>query len=745
MVFEGYISRIVYQNAENGYAILAMEMTGENEGDETVVGVFPGVEKGDFLEITGEWISHPTYGPQIKVSSYQRKTPGDVLAIERYLASGAIKGIGEIMAGKIVKKFGEDSLRIIEEEPEKLAQIKGISLKKAQDIAAQAVEKKNMRDAIIFLQQYGITLNMAIKIYNHYGLEMYSIIRANPYKLATDIDGIGFKTADEIAGKVGIAVDYEFRVQAGLLYTLQQASGQGHTYLPKEELYREAGELLAVEIDSMSKGLMDLQMSRQVICKTVTKENGETVEQIYETRLYYMELNIATKLTELCLEDESGAMGIQRKMKVFEQEQKMQLDEQQKLAIQVAATHGLTIITGGPGTGKTTTINALIYCLEEMGVSVSLAAPTGRAAKRMTEATGHEAQTLHRLLEVTGNPEEGGGGIRFSRDEENPLDVDAVIVDETSMVDVYLMNALLKAIVPGTRLVLVGDVNQLPSVGPGNVLRDIIASQAFPVVSLQTIFRQAAMSDIVVNAHKINRGERVEQNPNSRDFLFVHRSDADHVIAATATLVRDKLPGYVHADMRDIQVLTPMRRGVLGVEKLNQVLQRAFNPPSPDKCEKETATGIFREGDKVMQIKNDYEKEWEVRGLHGMPVRTGVGVFNGDMGILRSINLYAEEAEVEFDENRMATYSFRELEELELAYAVTIHKSQGSEYPAVVLPLLSGPRPLMNRNLLYTAVTRAKTCVTIVGSMEVFQSMIDNETENKRYCGLKERIAEVLQ
>ena len=744
MEFEGYVSRIVYQNSENGYSVIALELTGqaaEEAGEEQVaVGTFPGIEKGDFIKITGEWVKHSSYGMQIKASSFSRAVPADIEAIKKYLSSGAIKGIGMKMAERIVEKFGEDSLRVIEEEPATLAKVKGISDKKAAEIAQAAAEKKNLRDAMMFLQQYGISLNMAVKIYNTYELEIYDLMRNNPYKLATDIEGIGFKTADAIAERAGISKNSEFRIKAGIIYVLKQAGGSGHTYLPKEVLKNAAAEMLEVSDEEIEKNLMDLQISRQLISKNVRQPGGTEVTQVYETMLYYMELNVADRLLSLSLEDSSGAGEAERLLADFERSCGMSLDDEQKNAVVTAVTHGLTLITGGPGTGKTTTINALLYCFERLDISVSLAAPTGRAARRMKEASGHEAQTLHRLLEVSGNPE--GGGVRFMRDDENPLEADAIIVDETSMVDIYLMNALLKAIVPGTRLILVGDKDQLPSVGPGNVLKDIIAARVFPVVYLKTIFRQAAQSDIIVNAHKINKGEIVEPRTGSKDFLFVHRDDADRVIAATITLVKDKLPAYVNADIRDIQVLTPMRKGVLGVEKLNIALQQALNPPAPGKAEKETAFGVFREGDKVMQVKNDYDKEWEILNMFGVPAKKGIGVFNGDLGIVKSLNHYAEEAEIEFDEGRTAIYSYKEFEELELAYAVTIHKAQGSEYPAVVLPILTGPRPLMNRNLLYTAVTRAKSCVTVVGSLASFQDMIRNTLEDRRYSGLKDRITE---
>lgn len=745
MTIEGYVQRILFQNKENGYTVMVMELAGtENAGEEqTVCGSLPDVEQGDYLSVTGDEIVHPTYGPQLRAAAYERRMPTDVVSMERYLASGAIKGIGAAMAARIVKKFREDSFRIMEEEPERLAEIKGISEKKAREIAEQVSEKKNLRDALMFLQQYGISLNLAAKIYNHYGAELYNVIRTNPYRMADDIEGVGFKTADTIAARAGIVPDSDFRIQSGLLYELQLASGNGHTYLPKDMLISQAAELLMVDAEQIEKNLTDMQMDRRIVIKNLSGEDGGDQQQVYSALYYYMELNVAKHLHDLNIAEEADRVKLGRDIDRIASQEQIQLDELQKEAVMEAVTHGLTIITGGPGTGKTTTINTIIRYMDELGLSMSLAAPTGRAAKRMSEATGYEAQTIHRLLELMGGPENESGRAAFARDEENPLEADAVIIDEMSMVDINLMNALLKAVVPGTRLVLVGDVDQLPSVGPGNVLRDIIESGCFRVVKLHKIFRQALESDIVMNAHRINQGEVVEPKPGSRDFLFVKRSQAGQITGATITLVKEKLPSYVHASVRDIQVLTPMRKGALGVEQLNTALQQFLNPPDPEKMEKETGSCIFREGDKVMQIKNDYQMEWEIRNQYGVALQTGVGVFNGDVGIIKSMNLYAEELVVEFDEGREATYPFKQLDELELAYAITIHKSQGSEYPAVVLPLLTGPRMLMNRNLLYTAVTRAKQCVTIVGSVETFQNMIRNVSENTRFSGLSDRLREI--
>ena len=603
----------------------------------------------------------------------------------------------------------------------------------------QIAEKSDMRKAMMFLQKYGISLNLGAKIYQKYGDSVYSVLQENPYRLADDISGVGFKIADEIAYRIGIHTDSDYRIKSGMVYTLLQATGEGHVYLPKDELFQRAAELLGVDSSYMEKHLVDLAMERKI----VQKEQGDQI-LIYPAQYYYLELNTARMLRELdifCPEDEKI---VERRIVQIEKETGTVLDEMQKKAVQEAAGHGLLILTGGPGTGKTTTINAIIRYFEGEGAEIRLAAPTGRAAKRMTEATGYEAQTIHRLLELSGMPEDDREGqpIHFERNAENPLETDVIIIDEMSMVDIHLIHSLLMAVTAGTRLILVGDENQLPSVGPGNVLRDIIRSGQFPVVELKKIFRQASESDIVVNAHKINKGEQVEINNKSRDFFFLKRYDADIIIRVVIALIQEKLPKYVEAKPFEIQVLTPMRKGLLGVERLNQILQRYLNPPDASKKEKEIGQGLFREGDKVMQVRNNYQLEWEIRGRYGIPIEKGVGVFNGDTGIIKTINEFAETAEVEFEDGRWAEYSFKQLDELELAYAVTIHKSQGSEYPAVIIPLLSGPRMLMNRNLLYTAVTRARKCVTVVGSEETFRDMIRNEKQQRRYSSLDQRIQE---
>ncbi len=590
---------------------------------------------------------------------------------------------------------------------------------------------------MIFLQQYGISNSMGVKIYNTYGPELYRIVKENPYQMAEDIGGIGFRIADEIAGRVGIHTDSDFRIRSGILYVLQQASGEGHIYLPQEMLQERTVVLLGVSRESVEKHVMDLAVDR----KLIVKEDGESI-CIYSTAAYYLELNAAKMLHDLNISCEISETAVLAKVAKIEKERETELDEMQRQAVAAAAGHGLLVITGGPGTGKTTTINALIDYFESEGLELRLAAPTGRAAKRMTEATGYEAQTIHRLLEVSGGTDDESRG-QFGRNAENPLEADVIIIDEMSMVDIYLAHALLMAVPVGTRLIMVGDVNQLPSVGPGSVLKDIIDSGQFPVVRLTKIFRQATESDIIVNAHKINKGEHVVADNKSRDFFFLKRQDANVIISIVITLVQQKMPKYVHASQNEIQVLTPMRKGLLGVERLNTILQEYLNAPSQDKREKEYGGGLFREGDKVMQIKNNYQIEWEIRGKYGIAVEKGTGIFNGDMGIVREINTYAEMMTVEFDEGRFVDYPFKQLDELELAYAVTIHKSQGSEYPAVVIPLLPGPRMLMNRNLLYTAVTRAKSCVTLVGDEGTFYQMIDNTFEQKRYTSLQNRIKEL--
>jgi exodeoxyribonuclease V alpha subunit len=735
---KGYIEHFVYRNAENGYAVVNLITDGE---ELTCTGNFGSADIGDNLELEGEYTTHAIYGEQFKVTNYKITIPDDVTSMQRYLASGAIKGIGEALAAKIIKKFGEDTFRIIEDEPERLAEIKGISQRKAIDISIQMSEKREMRDAIIFLQQYGISNNLAVKIFEQYGTRIYAILKENPYQLAEDISGIGFHTADEIAEKIGIRVDSDYRIRSGLLYALSQAAADGNSYLPRTLLVQKASELLGVEQDITDAQIDNLLMAQKLVIK------GQ--DQVYASSFYYVEQSCAVMLHDLNVKSQDSDPGEEQRLRdqILELERKkdIELDELQREAVLKSISNGIVIITGGPGTGKTTTINAIIAYYAAQGLDIMLAAPTGRAAKRMTEATGYEARTIHRLLEVNGGMSDDNdrGLVRFEKNAENPLEADAIIIDEMSMVDMHLFHALLKAIVPGMHLILVGDSSQLPSVGPGQVLHDLIASGKFSTIVLQKIFRQAEESDIVMNAHRIHRGEPIKMDNKSKDFFFLERNNSDVIYKHMVQLVRDKLPGYVNASTYDIQVLTPMKKGPLGAETLNTILQSYLNPASDDKKEHTYGDKLFRVGDKVMQIKNNYQAEWEVEGKFGVVIDHGMGIFNGDMGIIVEINDHAQELVVEYDEHRKVRYSYTMLDDLELAYAITIHKSQGSEYPAVVMPLLGGPRMLLNRNLLYTAVTRAKGSVVILGSRDTVNTMIQNEEQLHRYTGLTDRIADI--
>lgn len=734
---QGLVEHIVYHNETNGYTVFSLMCQGE---EVVCVGNVTSLDEGEYLKAEGEYTEHQVYGRQFKVSSMTAEIPEDEYSIERYLGSGAIKGIGPALAARIVAKFKKDTFRLIEEEPERLSEIKGISERKAQEIYQQFHEKQDLRQAMMFLAGYGITTALSLRIYKQYGDEMYKIIRENPYRLAEDMNGIGFKLADEIAKKAGIGTHSDFRIRSGIIYMLQQGTLSGHTYIPAKLLTEKTARMLEVEPEAVDELLQSLQMDRKIVVKKIDDE-----PVVYGTSYYYLELETAGMLGRLGIDYEADEPEVGRMLDRIEKNEHIRLDDHQREAVLEAAKNGVLVITGGPGTGKTTTINAIIKYFEYEGMDMCLAAPTGRAAKRMSEATGHEARTIHRMLELSGGPEDNDIRIRsrFDRNEENPLEADVVIIDEMSMVDIHLMHALLKAIAVGTRLIMVGDVNQLPSVGPGNVLKDIIDSGCFHVVRLTKIFRQALESEIIKNAHKINEGIRIDLNNKTPDFFCLKRYDAQQILGVMVALIRDKLPKFVQARPYDIQVLTPMRKGELGVERLNVILQQYLNPPSPDKQVKEFRQGVLREGDKVMQIKNNYQIEWEILGNYQLPVDKGVGVFNGDMGIIREINHFAEQLVVEFDEGRRVTYGFAQLEELELAYAITIHKSQGSEYPAVILPLLSGPQMLLNRNILYTAVTRARQCVAIVGDDRTVEYMVGNERQQKRYTSLDLRLQEL--
>ena len=746
-VIKGFVEHIIYRNAANGYTVLNL-LVGEDET--TCVGFFGSMDQGETIEAQGNFTTHPVYGEQFKIEQYKIVPPDDVVSIERYLGSGAIKGVGEALAARIVKRFGTDTYRIIEEEPERLAEIKGISERKAREIATMVYEKRDAREAMSYLQKYGISNTLAFRIYETYGTRLYGILKENPYQLAEDIQGVGFKIADEIAARIGIHTDSDYRIRSGILYTLMLAGAEGHCFLPKSILLRKTGELLGLEPGVMEPHLANLTMDKKLVMKMSAPGENEAECKVYASSYYYAELNCARMLHDLNIsateeqllpaEEESLTVKIDR----LAGELNLELDELQRRSVLESVRNGIFVLSGGPGTGKTTTINVIIRYFLSEGMDIFLAAPTGRAAKRMTEATGYESRTIHRMLELNGEASGETRAAKFERNESNPLEADVIIVDEMSMVDIFLFQALLKAVMVGTRLILVGDVNQLPSVGPGQVLQDIMNSEKFPMVVLEKIFRQAGESDIVLNAHRIHAGEKLSLDNKSRDFFFLERSDTNVIYKHMIQLITEKLPAYVGAQPYDIQVLTPMRKGQLGVETLNGILQRYLNPASADKKECTAGETVYREHDKVMQIKNNYQLEWEVVSKYGIPIDKGTGIFNGDIGIIRQINEYAHEIVVEYDEHRRVTYPYAQLDEIELAYAVTIHKSQGSEYPAVIMPILSGPRMLFNRNLLYTGVTRAKNCVTILGSRRTIQEMIDNDHQNRRYTGLAERIRELM-
>lgn len=749
MVQEGYINKIIYQNEDNGYCVFVVET---NEGDEIFVGNVPGVAEGMYIQAEGEYVHHPQYDIQFKVITAELSMPSDIEGITRFLGSGIIKGIGEALAKRIVKKFGDDTLRIIDEEPERLAEVRGISMKMAEKIAVRYSENRSYRNVIMFLSKYGISVKLAMKIYAEFGDEIYNVIRKNPYKIADFVPGIGFKTVDNIAMQSGISVDSEFRISSAMYYVLNQAMGLGHMYVPKELLFQKVHELLKPDVDvdeflqRLDVILKDMVVDSRVILET---SDYDSEERVYTRWNYRMELESARRLLGLKLEADYDEDEVMEAIEHVETETEIELDASQINAVKLAISSGVSVITGGPGTGKTTIINAIIRYYECQGNVVLLAAPTGRAAKRITESTGYNAQTIHRLLEFSGEPGEDGEkvALRFQRNEGNPLECDSLIIDEASMVDSSLFYALLKAIVPGTKLVLVGDIDQLPSVGAGNVLHDIIESDCFPVTTLTRIFRQSDTSSIVENAHKIKDGIHLEINNKSSDFFFIPRRSAYDISEECSNLIAENLPNYLKVSPLDIEVLSPTRQFELGSLELNKKLQKRLNPPAMDKREKEHGDCIFREGDKVMQIRNNYKLEWSVYSdeKKGMLLDQGIGVFNGDMGIITEINDFDERVVVTFDDGRVTEYEYNQLDELEHAFAITIHKSQGSEYPAVIIPILTGPMKLLNRNLLYTAVTRARRMVVIVGNLNKINEMIDNIMEQKRYTGFTRRITEVAE
>ena len=728
---EGTVDHIIYRLEESGYTVL--NLVDQKGGNMTVVGVMPLFEPGESVVFTGDYTNHPVYDLQFKMTSCELKKPEDRESVFRYLSSGVIRGVGKGLAKRIVDRFGDDSFRIMEEEPERLAEVRGISLRKAMEISEAFEEKVSTRRAFTFLQKYGISNNLIQKICSRYKEGLFDVIKTNPYRLIDDIEGVGFKTADSIARHSDVIVDETLRIGYGILYVLSESEGEGNTCLPKEELVERSAGLLESQREGVADILNNLSVERKVILK-----EKEGTEYVYSPFAYRAECECAEKLKELGGDFSSSEEEREKEIRELEKTMDIKLEDLQREAVIKAVSQGVFIMTGGPGTGKTTTINVIINYFSVRGYDITLTAPTGRAAKRMTEATGYEAYTIHRLLGARPGSEGRFGG--FEHDGDTPLETDVIIVDEMSMVDIFLFRSLLKAVVYGTRLILVGDENQLPSVGPGAVLKDMISSGCFPVVTLTKIYRQSEAGDIVMNAHNIRLGKPVKLDNASKDFFFLERENTERIIRGIFYLIRSKLPPYVKCSSSEIQVMSPMRKGPLGVENLNLRLQEELNPPSPGKYEVQGANGMIRLGDKVMQIKNDYDIEWEIEGKNGIVIESGKGVFNGDSGVV--VNASSGAVIVRFEDGRKATYSGELLSKIELAYAITIHKSQGSEYPAVIIPLLSGPELLMNRNLLYTGVTRAKSCVVIIGKKETVYRMIDNTSEQKRYTGLGDRIRE---
>ena len=737
--FKGYIKHFIFQKEENGYGVFDFVTEGKTI---TCKGTVQGYSEGETVEITGEYEIHPIYNKQFRISTIKAVAMEDKVAIERYLGSGAIKGVGEALAARIVEKFGDDTFRIAQEEPERLSEVKGISIRKAQEIAGQLAEKRDLREAMLYLHSLGITENLANKIYQKYGTQLYMIIRENPYKLSEDIEGVGFKIADDIAMKSGIRVDSDYRVRSGLIHTLLQTTYEGHCYFPKEELIQKVVDMLEVSREIVENQLLSLAIDKKVILK-----NGTGGERVYAGSYYYEEMKCATKLLELREAYEHPSMQYSEQkmdeiLQEIESDMEMHLDELQRDALVSCVRNGVFLLSGGPGTGKTTTINAIIRFFLAENMEVLLAAPTGRAAKRMTETTGCEAKTIHRLLEIGGDFSEENKSL-FGRNEDNPLEADVIIIDEVSMLDLHLLNALLRAIPLGVKLIFVGDVDQLSSVGPGQVLHDLMQSNCFPCVMLKNIFRQAKESHIVSYAHKINHGENIDFTQKYEDFFLLEKDNPEIIYNYIEHLMKNSIPKKFQIDVMSTQILTPMRKGVLGVETLNKIMQERLNPPDAKKQEHEYGNTIFRVGDKVMQIRNNYQLEWEITGKYNLPQETGTGVFNGDVGKIVEINEYFKEMTILFDDGRKVDYPFSALEELELAYAITIHKAQGSEYPVIIMPVLTGNQLLLNRNLFYTGVTRARECVILLGSSRIFHEMIQNNRVQKRYTSLGERLMEL--
>lgn len=728
--YQGTVEEVIYSNDDNGYAVF--ELDANDTGIITCVGYIPYIKVGEILVVSGKWTNHASYGEQLKVEYFERQEPTGRDEILSYLSSGVVRGVRKSTAEKIVNRFGEDTLHVIVDMPERLAEIKGISLAKAMDIQTAYMEIFEKEQLILFLQKFRITPNFAVRIFDSFGENALSVIQENPYTLCERVRGISFKTADSVAAHLGIRAEDENRIRSGIKYTLSfYAASGGHTYLPRTLLVSLAQKMLGVDPLEIENAIVELLVSGGLVSVQTEEE-----ECIYLPYYYECERIVADQIRLLAGKaSKEKPQKDNKEIKELEEKYGIKLEQKQKNAVMSALSCGFTVITGGPGTGKTTTIRFIIELLKKRGFGIALTAPTGRAAKRMTSVTGEEAKTIHRLLELgyTGDETER----EYVRLCNTPLDADVIIVDEVSMVDIALMQALLSAVRPSARVILVGDSDQLPSVGAGDVLKDVIVSGIVPVIRLDTVFRQAEESMIVVNAHRINRGEYPIYNEKEKDFFFLPERTGDEITRTVVSLVCDRLPSaYGFDPMHDIQVISPMKKTPAGVIELNRALQEALNPPEEGKNERAFLSRILREGDKVMQVKNNYDIVWE--SIHSD--KEGVGIYNGDIGFISKVDKNA--VTVIFDEEKQVEYPNSMLEELELAYAITVHKSQGSEFPCVVLPVFHGAPMLMNRNLIYTAITRAKDFVTLVGKKSAVETMVDNDFEAKRYSGLLRRLTE---
>lgn len=730
---QGIVEDIVFQNEDNGYVVAHIK---DKKEKTTITGCIPYINEGQNLKLLGDWVIHPQFGQQFRVKSCEEVVPNSLDGIEKYLSSGIIAGIGPVTAKKIVAQFGEETLDILDNNIERLQEIDGIGAKKIETISKSYLKQREIRNIMVFLQTYGVTVKQCVKIHKRYGANSINVVKENPYALTDEISGIGFKTADKIARSLGIEKDSPFRIQCGVRYIVNQFCGMGNTYMPLDKLFKEAKSILGVNEEAIERNLQESMLNG-----TLKVEVIEGEECVFTMPYYYCELSVTSKIITLTTAGyDEVKIDVGEEIHKFEKENNIKFAEIQVEAIKGAFENGIEIITGGPGTGKTTIIKCITEIFEAASMTVFMAAPTGRAAKRMSEATGRDSKTIHRLLELGFNDDDD---MDFLRGEESPLQCDVLIVDEASMIDILLMNNLLKAIPMGTRLIIVGDADQLPSVGPGNVLRDLIESKCVKIVRLKDIFRQAEESMIVVNAHKINNGDMPILNQKNKDFYFLNCEDGEKILETLVGLIDKRLPKFNKNwnKVKDIQILSPMRKGTLGITNLNTQLQEVLNPKMKDKNEKQFKDNIFRVGDKVMQTKNNYNLKWS--RIDGEGEKEGLGVFNGDIGYITGVE--EDKITVVFDEDKEIIYDNMYLDELELAYSMTVHKSQGSEFPVVIMPMFMGPPLLMNRNLLYTGITRAKQMVVLVGLPKAIHFMINNNKSFERYSALRWRILNILE